>query len=153
MATILNIQSLKLEGEAKVLVKHNIKSYFCVLQYWIWILLPPFLYILHFLPLYERQYLIGSNNVKNRRETKRPFCVIYKNYWHFQGWSNGESFELEETHWIEYVYLIDTQKCSLHLSCSFICSLSELHFGFWMKQYGSNQHNNTFEYIFFKELR
>lgn len=90
MATILNIQSLKLEGEAKVLVKYNIKSNFCVLQYWIWFLLPPFLYILqHFLPLYERQYLIGSNNVKNRRETKRQFCVFHENYWHFQGWPNG----------------------------------------------------------------
>ena len=151
MATILNIQSLKLEGEAKVLVKYNIKSNFCVLQYWIWILLPPFLYILqHFLPLYERQYLIGSNNVKNRRETKRQFCMVHENYWHFQGWPNGKSFELEETHWIEYVYLADTQKSSLHLGCNFICSLSELHFGFSMKQYGSNQQNNAFEYIFLK---
>lgn len=54
-------------------------------------------------------------------------------------------------HWIGYVYLADTQKCSLHLSYNFIRSLSELHFGFWMKQYGSNQQNNLS--TFFKRAK
>lgn len=54
----------------------------------------------------------------------------------------NQPIELEETHWIGYVYLEDTQKCGLHLNYNFICSLSRLHFGFWRKQYGSNQQNN-----------
>lgn len=45
------------------------------------------------------------------------------------GWSRGGSMQWEK-HWIGYVYMEGTQKCSLHLSYNFICSFSEHHFGF-----------------------
>ena len=55
---------------------------------------------------------------------------------------------LEEVYWIGCINLADTQTCTLHLRNNFICSLSKLHLGLWMKQYGSSQQNNSFKYIF-----
>ena len=33
---------------------------------------------------------MDSGNLKSRRDAKKQFCVVHKNYWYFQGWSHGD---------------------------------------------------------------